>query len=220
MMTTTPFSELTKDSPILYLIADSTLLETATQIATIQSLLTAGVGMVQFRDKTSTAKIKQQTARTMSELCADYSVPLIINDDLELAKRVHAAGVHLGKQDTPIKHARSVLGEQAIIGASCYSSLELAQNASEEGADYVALGAVFPSTTKTDTSSIDLNTLCQYNKQITKPVCAIGGITTERVAKVARCGVAMVAVAAGILAQNEPLKACQTFIKLLRQNRE
>lgn len=207
---------LDNSRPILCLLADRELLG-HTPIKTIQSLIDAGVDIVQFRDKLSPQKERKTMAQQVAIACDDCNVALIINDDPQLALEVNASGVHLGQQDMSVQDARALLGEQMLIGASCYDSLDLAQTALNGGADYISFGAIFPSTTKTDTTGIALAQLKQYVSQVASPVGAIGGITTANVDKVLACRVAMVTVGSGILSQRIPQQAVRDFSALLRQ---
>ena len=202
--------------PRLYLIADAALLTPATRTKAVAAAIGAGVGLVQLRDKTSPFRQKLRFAQELRPLCAAHGVPLIINDDIGLAQEAGADGVHLGKDDAPVADARRALGGNAIIGASCYDSLELAQAACRDGADYVAFGAVFKSSTKPGAGLISLDTLRSHARQTTKPVCAIGGITAARAAVVAECGVRTIAAAAGILGHHSPEQAVAEYLKALK----
>lgn len=198
--------------PRLYLIADAAYLSPVAQTQIIRSLIESGVGIVQFRDKTSSFGDKLRRAEKLQTLCAGLKVPLLINDDVGIAHTIGAAGVHLGRQDMSINRARTILGEDAIIGASCYNSLDYAQQACRDGADYVAFGAIYNSPTKPDAALITLNTLRYYTEQIAKPVCAIGGISAQHATAVFDCGVAMIAAAAGILAHANPASAVRQYL--------
>ena len=188
----------------LYLIADSNLLNPNSAEDIIRSVIGGGVNMLQFRNKVPLSDSKRRLAQKLKNICNQYGIPFIINDDIDLALEMKADGVHLGVSDTPVKEARSILGKNMIIGASCYNSLDLAHKACDDGADYIAFGAVFSTTTKKNTVSISLDQLRRYTDKISKPVCAIGGITSANVKLVWDCGVDIVAVANGILGCQDP----------------
>ncbi len=198
--------------PKLCLIADTHCLSAATQTQVIRSVVTAGVGLIQFRDKRSSFDDKLRAAEALQALCSRLEVPLLINDDVDIARAVGAAGAHLGREDMPIDKARGLLGKHAIIGASCYASLECAQQACRDGADYVSFGAVFDSPTKPGATPIALNTLRHYARRIEKPVCAVGGISAQHAASVFDCGVTMIAAASGILARADPAAAVRRYL--------
>jgi thiamine-phosphate pyrophosphorylase len=117
-------------------------------VETCAQALEGGARVLQYRDKTRDASRRLDEARALQSLCARFAVPLIVNDDVELAAAIGAAGVHLGEDDDDLAPARARLGAQAIIGVSCYDSLERARHFAAAGADYLAFGAFFPSPTK------------------------------------------------------------------------
>ncbi|MBL4585283.1 MAG: thiamine phosphate synthase [Pseudomonadales bacterium] len=138
--------------------------------------LQGGANLVQFRDKSTDTQQRLKSARALLALCAEFGIPLIINDDIELAASIDAAGVHLGQQDASIAEARSILGEQAIIGATCHGSIELARQAKQQGASYLAFGRFFNSSTKPNALPAPI-TILPEAKKLQLPIVAIGGIT-------------------------------------------
>lgn len=160
----------------------------------VTAALQGGIQVLQYRDKTTDTARRWREAQMLQTLCADYAVPFIINDDIALAKAVAAAGVHLGKQDAALVQAREQLGDNALIGISCYNSLALAQQAAQAGANYVAFGACFPSLSKPDATSTDLTILTLARQQLSIPIVAIGGITLENAPTVLRAGAHSLAV--------------------------
>lgn len=143
-----------------------------------RAALLGGARVLQYRDKTPDSVRRLQESRALAELCAEFDVPLIINDDVELARASGAAGVHLGEDDADVALARAALGADAIIGVSCYDSLQRARAAVEAGADYLAFGAFFPSRTKPHRRQPSL-TLLHEAKAFGLPLVAIGGITPD-----------------------------------------
>lgn len=157
-----------------------------------------GAVMIQYRDKHGDAGQRLWQANDLQMLCHSLQVPLIINDDVELARECRAAGVHLGKDDVSIATARAALGAQAIIGVSCYDSLALAQAAQAAGADYVAFGSFFASPTKPDAVRADPALLRDASGMLKIPIVAIGGITVANGASLLAAGASMLAVSSGL----------------------
>ena len=180
-----------------------------------QAVLKGGAKVVQYRDKSSNDKIA--IAKELLTLCRTFNVPLIINDNVELAEKIGADGVHLGKDDGEISQARARLGEKAIIGVSCYNSLERALHAQKEGATYVAFGRFFSSTSKPLAEPAQIGTLTASQKVLTVPIIAIGGILPENGAQLLSAGADLLAVIGGLATEN-PEQSAQTYCKLFSQN--
>ena len=207
----------------LYLIADTAQLAEKNIDKHIASLIEAGVSMIQFRDKTHHAEeheALQRThhlAQTIQAQCRIYDIPFIINDDVSLAVTINADGVHLGRDDMDVWEARQQLGANKYIGVSCYASASRALQAQQNGADYIAFGAVFNSATKPQAKTLGASineSLCTLEKLsggIEIPICAIGGITPNQAKRVLECGVQMIAVASGILKAGDPCQAAEHY---------
>lgn len=191
----------------IYGITDADLLpnDTCLQEAA-EAAMRGGLKLLQYRDKTADASKALRQARLLADLCLNYDCQLIINDDPKLAKASGAAGVHLGQGDASLRHARELLGKQAIIGSTCHASLELAINAAQAGASYLAFGRFFPSLTKPDAPAASLDIFKQVAR-LNLPTLAIGGITRKQAPVFTEAGVDMLAVVAGIFAQPCPEKA-------------
>lgn len=185
--------------PGLYAITDSLLLPGEQLVSGVEAAIQGGAVLVQYRDKTATEAERLQQARSLASLCQNYRIPLIINDDPALAARCKAAGVHLGQGDSGVPEARQRLGEEAIIGVTCHASLELATQAHEEGADYLAFGRFYASGTKPGAPSADPAVLSQA-RRLGRPVTAIGGITVENAEPIVRAGADLLAVVGGLFA--------------------
>jgi thiamine-phosphate pyrophosphorylase len=170
--------------------------------------LLAETACLQYRNKTADADLRLQQARALRALCAGSGVPLIINDDIELAAAVDADGVHLGEHDAAIDDARARLGATAIIGVSCYDELARAQRAAAAGADYVAFGAFFLSPTKPDARRATPELLRQAEALGLQRV-AIGGITPENAATVVAAGADLIAVISGVFDAPDPVAAAR-----------
>jgi thiamine-phosphate pyrophosphorylase len=145
-------------------------------------------------------------------------VPLIINDDAQLARAIGAAGVHLGGADMPLAEARALLGTDAIIGISCYNKFETALDAAAAGADYVAFGSAFPSLTKPGAVRAPLTLYRRAKAGLRIPVCAIGGIDAGNAPFLIDCGVDMLAVISGIFAQNDIESAARRLVACLQES--
>lgn len=187
----------------MYGITDRSWLGKQTLAEQVEQALKGNVTMLQFREKLSGERQLpqlEQEARELQLLCRRYQVPFIINDYVELAEKIGADGVHLGQGDCSIEQARQKLGKRAIIGVTA-KTVEQAQRAQRQGADYLGSGAVFGSTTKKDASVMELDQLRKICKAVTIPVVAIGGITRDNAELLRETGIAGVAVIGGIFSQ-------------------
>ena len=164
--------------------------DTAALIAKVEQVLKAGVAMLQYRNKAMSRDKRLLQARELAPLARGYGVPLIINDDLDIALAVGANGVHLGKDDGDIGAARAQLPGR-ILGASCYDNLDKAKAAVRAGADYVAFGSVYPSPTKPDAVRAPLSL---FSHDLRVPRCAIGGITLKNAPALIAAGASLLAV--------------------------
>lgn len=178
----------------LYAITAPELIAADAMISAIKSVILGGAQIVQYRNKLASKSEKLHQAHQISQLCKQHNVCFIINDDPQLAKAVSADGVHVGKEDGKIADARKILGEQGIIGVSCYNRLENAQQAITQGADYVAFGRFFPSKTKPDALQADLQLLELAKQELKVPIVAIGGITQDNAQDLIKRGADAIAV--------------------------
>ena len=177
----------------------------------LQEALSAdGITCVQLREKHAAPEEKETLAREAQALCAQAGIPFLIDDDVELVLRIGADGVHIGQDDVPCAEARRALGDQAIIGVTA-KTLEQARKAEAEGADYLGVGAVFPTSTKQDTWTIDHEVLRQICATVSIPVVAIGGITADNVRELAGTGIAVVSA---IFAQDDLAGAVKRLSKV------
>jgi thiamine-phosphate pyrophosphorylase len=182
-------------------------------LAVCEAALRGGVAMLQYRDKTSDHARRGEEATTLVGLCKCHGVPLIINDDIELAIKAGAAGVHLGEYDDDIATARRNLGADAIIGVSCYDSLERATSLAREGASYLAFGAFFPSPTKPQARH-PRPSLLTAAKSLGLPLVAIGGITPDNAPALIAAGADFVAAISGVFGASDPLMAAANYAAL------
>jgi len=181
----------------------------------VAAAIRGGAVIVQYRDKNPIDAIG--TAAKLLELCRQHTVPLIINDNIELAASIGAAGVHLGQTDGNIAQARKQLGQNAIIGVSCYNSLELAITAETAGATYVAFGRFFPSTSKPLAAPAQLETLHLAKAKLSLPIVAIGGILPENGQSLLAAGADLLAVIGGLF-DCEPESSANAYQRLFDQH--
>jgi thiamine-phosphate pyrophosphorylase len=172
----------------------SAVLDTQHLMALCEAALKGGVAVLQYREKTGDVALRHEQASELLELCGQYSVPFIINDDLRLADLIGADGVHLGQDDGSLHEARIILGPGKLVGMSCYQSLELAHKAQSQHADYVAFGSFFPSLTKPQAKRADVSLLLAASREISLPIVAIGGITLENAGDLIDAGADAIAV--------------------------
>ena len=170
--------------------------------------------MVQYRDKTSDRPSRLQQAQALLSLCGRHAVPLIINDDVELARRVGADGVHLGRKDPPVSRARELLGPEAIVGVSCYNQPERAFQAQAAGASYVAFGRFFGSSIKPLAVQSSPDMLREIVPRLSVPVVVIGGITPENGATLLQAGADLLAVIGALFGAPDPRVAATEFARL------
>lgn len=200
----------------LYAITDTDLIGDEL-VESVELALQGGAAMIQYRDKSTDRARRLEEADALQHLCQRYGVPLIINDDIDLAARVNADGVHLGKGDGTVAKARERLGFDALIGVSCYNQFKLAKQAAKEGADYIAFGAFFPSKTKPDAIQATTSLIREARAKLDLPIVAIGGIDITNAASLIRQGVHMVAVIQGVFGQRDIRLAAQNFNKVFEQ---
>lgn len=155
-----------------------------------------------------------ETARRLAKLCAQHNTLFIINNDATIAKASNADGIHLGADDMPVLAARELLGDDAIIGATCGGDVALAKRRQSEGADYCAFGAVYPSATKPEKPQCPPDTITKAKATLKVPVVAIGGITTTNAAAIVNKGADAIAISAGIFSSTNPAKAAKALSAL------
>ena len=190
---------LDKKDMVLYAVTDRSWLEKQTLYEQVEEALRGGATMVQIREKELDEADFEDEAREIQKLCRKYQVPMIINDNVALAKRVDADGVHIGQSDMEMKNARELLGEDKIIGVTA-KTIAQAKAAEAAGADYLGSGAVFGSSTKLDAKPMEHALFQEICESVAIPVVAIGGITADNVMQLKGRGMAGVAVVSGIFA--------------------
>jgi len=195
----------------LYAITQTEHKSYGTIVMEVEAALKGGAVVVQYRDKQ--LQETDQLAIQLLKLCQQYKVPLLINDNVALAVRIGADGVHIGRDDSSIKWARQQLGEHAIIGVSCYDSVEHAQQAQVEGATYVAFGRFFPSSSKPLALPARIESLRLAKQVLRIPVVAIGGILPENGSLLLEAGADLLAVIGGLF-DEPPEQAARAYQKL------
>lgn len=176
--------------------------------------IAGGARLIQYRNKHAGATERQDTARALLALCRAAGVPLVINDDLALALRIGADGVHLGRDDADPREAREQLGPGALIGVSCYDDLARAERAGAAGASYVAFGSFFPSPTKPQAVPAPLGLLREARRRVPLPLVAIGGITPQNGGALVAAGADLLAVIDGVFGQADIRAAAGRYTRL------
>jgi len=181
--------------------------------AAVEAALNGGAAILQYRDKSADGARRHTEAAQLLAACRRSGVPLIINDDVELAATIGADGVHLGEHDGDIGAARTRLGAAAIIGVSCYDSLDRARQLATAGADYLAFGAFFPSPTKPLARRAHVD-LLREAKSLGLPLVAIGGITPDNAQPLIEAGADFIAAVSGVFAASDPSVAARGYANL------
>lgn len=204
----------------LYVITDSDLLPDDRLVEAVAAALNGGARIVQYRDKRPDGDLKRRLAGQLNTLCRERNALFIVNDDIELAAAVGAHGVHLGRDDHGVEVARERLGQDAIIGVSCYNDLTRAHHAARLGADYVAFGRFFPSHTKPQAVQAEPELLRAARRELTLPLVAIGGITPENGGLLLDAGADMLAVIHGVFGQVDIEAAARRYAELFTKRRK
>ncbi len=198
----------------LYAITDTGISNDQQLLNAARQAIQGGARILQYRNKTLAIPNRQHQAELLLHECQKHSIPLIVNDDIALAAAIGADGVHLGRGDGDITQARKQLGNNSIIGVSCYNDAQLAQAAVTAGADYVAFGAFFPSSTKPQAVRAPSELLTWAKRELDIPVVAIGGVTAQNGAALIEAGADMLAVIQGIFGQPDIHAAAQRYARL------
>ncbi|OGT56815.1 MAG: thiamine-phosphate diphosphorylase [Gammaproteobacteria bacterium RIFCSPHIGHO2_12_FULL_63_22] len=185
--------------------------DTQRLVARVTEVIAEGAVLLQYRNKDADAALRRQQAQALLPLCEAHGVGLVINDDWRLAADIGAAGTHLGESDGDLAEARRVLGNDALIGASCYDRLDLAVAAQSAGANYIAFGAFFDSGTKPAARRAPLALLGQA-RELGLPTVAIGGITPDNARIALAAGADLLAVLGAVFAAANPAAAARTLV--------
>lgn len=204
----------------LYAITDASLIPEKNFADYVSLALDGGANIIQYRDKSNDIKKRLKQAEQLQSLCQKYNSLLIINDDVQLALDIDADGVHIGIDDSSLGNARITLGDNKIIGVSCYNQFELAQQAQNESADYVAFGSFFSSPTKPNAIPANIDLLIQAKTQLSIPVCSIGGININNAKQLISAGTDMIAVISAIFAQADIKQSAESFVSLFSEHKK
>lgn len=200
----------------IYLVTDESCLQGRALVDCVREALEGGVTLVQYRAKTASSAEMYAEALQLKALCDSFNVPLIINDRLDIAMAVGAAGVHLGQDDLPCAAARRILGEDYLIGVSAHNPAE-AKAALQSGADYLGCGAVFGTATKADVKKLGTEGLAAICKAKGLPVVGIGGVTADNYREVRAAGADGAAIVSGILAQPDIRATVEAIAKVSQE---
>lgn len=184
----------------LYLVTDRMLMRTKTLGEAVEQAVIGGCTMVQLREKEILSLDFYVLASEMKKITDRYGIPLIINDRIDIAMAVGAAGVHIGQKDIPADIARKVIGKDMLLGVSAVSAAE-AVNAAKAGADYLGVGAMFPTGTKPDAGFVSMEELERIRKAVDIPIVVIGGISKENAMLFQPMGIDGLAVVSAVIAQ-------------------
>lgn len=200
----------------LYAVTDRHWLGNQTLLEQVQEALDGGATCIQLREKQLDDKTFLQEAIEIQKLCKQYQVPFIVNDNVEIAKDMHADGIHVGQSDMEALDVRKELGKDVILGVSA-QTVEQAKKAEAHGADYLGVGAVFPTGSKDDADDVSHETLKAICEAVSIPVIAIGGITQDNVKELAGSGIVGIAVISAIFAQKDITQATKDLKQATEQ---
>ena len=203
-----------KDMLKLYAITDRQWLKEKTLPQAVEEAIKGGATFIQLREKDTPYDQFKAIAIEVKKITDKYNIPFVINDNVELCKEIDADGVHVGADDMSVKKAREILGENKIVGGTA-RTLERAIKAYNEGADYLGIGAVFNTTTKSGTTRMNKELAQEINKTVNIPTVAIGGINKENASKLKDYGVSGIAVVSAVFAQDNITEACKELINTL-----
>lgn len=191
-----------KSTMLLYAVTDRAWVGRQTLYEQVECALRGGATCIQLREKTQNDSDFLEEALKLRGLCKDYGIPFIVNDNVEVALKCHADGVHVGQEDMNATAVRQLIGDSMILGVSCHT-LEEAKKAEQAGADYLGVGAVFTTSTKQDTISVSYDTLREIREGVSIPIVAIGGISQDNILELSGSGVDGVALVSAIFSATD-----------------
>lgn len=199
----------------LYLVTDTELFPRENLLSTVEKAILGGVTVVQLREKNISSRLFYEEACALLKITKKYGVPLIINDRVDIMLASGADGIHAGQSDLPASVIRKIIGKDKILGLSAGTAYE-AKKAEADGADYIGVGAVFPTATKTDAVNTGIDILTESVKNVKIPTIAIGGINERSLEKLYGCGADGVAVVSAIMGSDDPKAASERLLKMVR----
>ncbi|MCI8628005.1 MAG: thiamine phosphate synthase [Firmicutes bacterium] len=208
--------KLENKTMLVYAVTDRTWLNGSTLEQQVEQAIKGGATLIQLREKELSYTAFLEQAIQLKKVTDKYHIPLIINDNVDVAKAVNAEGVHVGQKDMEAGAVRQKLGENKIIGVSV-QTVEQALLAQKQGADYLGVGAVFSTSTKLDASEVSFETLQKICDAVSIPVVAIGGINAQNIMQLKNSGINGVAVVSAIFAQKDIIQATKELTNLAKQ---
>jgi len=208
--------KLDKRDLLLYAVTDRSWLGGETLAAAVEKALQGGATIIQLREKELAPQLFLEETRVIKEVCRKYGVPFIVNDNVDVALAADADGVHVGQKDMEAGRVRRLIGAGKILGVSA-QTVEQAVLAEKNGADYLGVGAVFPTGSKADAEDVSLEELQRICAAVNIPVVAIGGISKDNVLQLAGTGISGIAVISAIFAQPDIREAAATLRKLAEE---
>ena len=200
----------------LYLCTDRRLMTSPTIEASAESALRGGTTVIQLREKDCSSREFYELGLRVKKITERYNAPLIINDRVDIALAVGAAGVHVGQGDLPCKVVREIVGPDMIVGVSA-ATLEEAVRAEQDGADYLGVGAMYATATKTDTRPVSMEELLKIRAAVKIPIVVIGGINKQTLGNFKGTGVNGLAVVSAIVAQLDPEAAARELLRMWKE---
>ena len=202
----------------LYAVTDKKLIPREAFEDAVEKALRGGAGLIQLREKDTPPEEIIELGKSLLQITKSYGAPLIINDSPEIAREIGADGVHLGEGDCSIEHARRVLGDHAIVGVSCYGSIERGIDAETRGADYVAFGTPYNTPTKPGRVPTPLEVLRETAEKIKSiPIFSIGGITAENTSVIMDTGVDGIAAITSIFGSDDPEQVARELVSIINR---
>ena len=208
--------KLNKKSLLLYAVTDRKWSDNDPFYTHIEESLEGGVTFLQLREKNLDTDSFFKEAIKIKELCKKYNVPFIINDNVEIALKSNADGIHVGQDDMNAKEVRKLIGNDKILGISV-QTVEQALLAQEQGANYLGVGSIFTTTSKDDAKNVSINTLKEICNAVNIPVVAIGGIDKDNIKQLSKTGINGIAVISAIYANKNIKEATATLKKLVKE---
>lgn len=200
----------------LYLCTDRRLMTSPTIEASVESALRGGTTVIQLREKDCSSREFYELGLRVKKITERYNAPLIINDRVDIALAVGAAGVHVGQGDLPCKVVREIVGPDMIVGVSA-ATLEEAVRAEQDGADYLGVGAMYATATKTDTRPVSMEEILKIRAAVKIPIVVIGGINKQTLGNFKGTGVNGLAVVSAIVAQPDPEAAARELLRMWKE---
>lgn len=202
-----------KSTMLLYAVTDRTWLNGRSLAEVVEEVLKAGVTFLQLREKELDNNSFLKLAKEIKTITDKYKIPYVINDSVDVAMACGAKGVHVGQKDMDVKDVRRIIGSNKILGVSV-QTVEQAVKAEEDGADYIGVGTVFPTSTKLDAEVVSYETLKEICEAVSIPKVAIGGINKENTMKLAGSGIDGIAVVSAIFAQDDITSAVKELLQI------